>query len=92
MALTGATTEVKLVRPSLAFGSVKVGRPKTLPVTLTNVGSSAMSIVGPGIVITGTAAGDYTQTNTCGSSVGAGQSCTISITSTPSKTGTCSAT
>lgn len=92
VALTGAATEVKLVPTSLKFGSVTVGQTKTLPVTLTNVGSSAMSIVSPGIVITGTAAGDYTQTNTCGSSVGAGQSCTISVTFKPTKTGSRGAT
>lgn len=74
------------------LGSVKVGQTTTLPVTLSNVGTMAMSITTPGIVITGTASADYSQTNTCGTSVPAGQSCTITVTFKPSKTGARSAT
>jgi hypothetical protein len=85
--LTGTATEVKLSPTALAFGSVSVGQTKSLPVTLSNIGTSAFSILSPGIVITGTAAADYSQTNTCGSSVGAGQSCTITVTLKPTKKG-----
>jgi FG-GAP-like repeat/Abnormal spindle-like microcephaly-assoc'd, ASPM-SPD-2-Hydin/FG-GAP repeat len=85
--LSGVATEVKLSKTSLPFGSVTVGQTKTMAVTLTNIGTSAMSIISPGIVITGTAAADYSQTNTCGSSVGAGQTCTINVTFKPTKKG-----
>ncbi len=87
MPLSGVATQVKLSAASLPFGSVTVGQSKPLPVTLTNFGTTVVSIVSPGIVITGTAAADYSQTNTCGSSVGAGQNCTITVTFKPTKIG-----
>jgi hypothetical protein len=40
------------------------------------------------IAVTGTNAGDFAQTNTCGSSVAAAANCTISVTFTPSASGT----
>jgi hypothetical protein len=89
--LTGVATQVKLSAASRAFGSVTVGQTKAMDVTLTNFGTSAVSIISPGIVITGAAAGDYSQTNTCGTSVGGGQSCTITITFKPTKKGARSA-
>jgi len=85
--LTGTATEVKLSPTALAFGSVTVRQTKSLPVTLSNIGASAFSIVSPGIVITGTAAADYAQTNNCGSSVAAGSNCTITVTFKPTKKG-----
>lgn len=85
--LTGVATEVKLSPTALAFGSVTVGQTKALAVTLSNFGTSAYSILSPGIVITGTAAEDYSQTNTCGTSVAAGSNCTINVTFKPSKKG-----
>jgi hypothetical protein len=85
--LTGVATEVKLSPASLPFGSVTVGQTKTMTVTLTNFGTSGMSIISPGIVITGTASADYSQTNTCGRSVAGGSNCTITVTFKPSKTG-----
>jgi VCBS repeat protein/centrosomal CEP192-like protein len=92
VALRGVSTEVKISPTSLPFGGVTVGQQKTLSVTLTNVGSTVMSIVSPGITITGTSATDYSQTNTCGTSVVAGGNCTISVTFKPSKTGSRGAT
>lgn len=93
VALSGVSTEVKLSPTSLKFGSVTVGQSSPpLEVMLTNLGTSAMSIISPGITISGTAAADFSQTNTCGTSVGAGLSCTITVTFKPSKTGTRSAT
>jgi hypothetical protein len=54
-------------------------------VTLTNIGSAALSIAS--IAFTGTNAADFTQVNTCGASVAAGGSCTIAILFTPSAIG-----
>jgi hypothetical protein len=54
-------------------------------VTLTNTGSAALSITS--VSITGANAGDFGQTNTCGTSVAAGASCGISVTFTPATTG-----
>jgi len=86
VSLTGTGTEVKLAPGRLTFAPQKVGT--TSPpqnVTLTNVGTTSLSI--SGIKIGGTNAGDFAQSNTCGSSVAAGASCTISITFTPKATG-----
>lgn len=51
-------------------------------VTVTNSGAVAASISSI------TAVGDFAQTNTCGSSIAAGASCTISVTFTPTASGT----
>jgi hypothetical protein len=72
---------------SLAFGNQTInttGAAQT--VTLTNTGNAALSIAG--ITVIGTSAGDFAQTNACGSSVAAGANCTISVTFTSTATGT----
>ena len=72
---------------SLTFPRRKVG--STTPaqtITVTNSGKSAMTM--GSITITGTNAGDFAQTNTCGTSLAAGASCTINVTFTPTATGT----
>jgi len=51
-------------------------------VTLTNTGSTTLTIMGM------KASGKFAQTNTCGSSVSVGASCTIVVTFTPTKQGT----
>ncbi len=50
-------------------------------VMLTNTGNATLSITG--IPITGVNPSDFSQTNTCGSSLGIGSSCIISVTFTP---------
>jgi hypothetical protein len=50
-------------------------------VTLTNMGTASLTVSNV------TASGDFTQTNTCGSSVAAGASCTIAVTFTPTAAG-----
>jgi hypothetical protein len=78
--LTGAGTDVELVPASLNFGSVTIGQTKSLPTTLTNVGRTMLTI--NSITITGDPS-DFSQTNTCDGSVGAGKSCTITVTFKP---------
>jgi hypothetical protein len=56
---------------------------------LTNTGNASLSVTS--ISVSGTNASDFTQTNTCGSSVAAGANCTISVTFKPAATGTRSA-
>ena len=51
-------------------------------VTLTNIGNAPLSFTGTGISISGGA--DFSQTNTCGTSVAAGSNCVISVTFNPS--------
>jgi hypothetical protein len=72
---------------SLTFASQVVGTTSSPQiVTLTNNLNSALTISNIGF--TGTNSGDFSQTNTCGSSVSAGGNCTISVSFTPSASGT----
>jgi dienelactone hydrolase len=83
--LSGTGTVVELNPASLSFGVVKVGNSKNLATTLTNLGSTTLGI--NSITITGTDSDEFSQTNTCHSSVGAGKSCLISVTFGPSEKG-----
>jgi trimeric autotransporter adhesin len=85
--LSGTGTTAELTPTSLSFGSVTVGNTSAAKtVTLKNVGTSAITITS--ITISGAAAGDFAQTNSCGSSLAASASCTISVTFKPTTTGT----
>jgi hypothetical protein len=88
---TGAgVAQVSLTPSSLSFGNQNLNTTSgQQTITLSNGGSGALSITS--IAITGTNAGDFSQTNTCGASVAAGASCTISITFTPQAAGARSA-
>jgi hypothetical protein len=77
VSLTGTGTVVEFNPASLSFGTVG----KTLTTTLSNTGSTALSI--SSITITGSTF--FPQTNTCGTSVVAGGSCKISVTFRPAK-------
>ncbi len=86
---TGATLGpiVTLKPTSLTFATQLVGTASSAqPVTLTNTGNTTLSITS--ITITGADPGDFAQTNTCGSSVPAGKSCTITVTFKPTQRGT----
>jgi hypothetical protein len=90
ISLTGTGTVVQLSPTSLSFGSVKVGTKSAgKTVTLTNKGTTSLSIAS--IKPTGTNAGDFSETNTCGTGIGAGASCTISVFFKPTATGARSA-
>jgi hypothetical protein len=80
--LTGTGTFVQLTPAKLNFGTQPVGT-RSLPrkITLTNKGDSSVKITD--IVITGTDAGDFAETNTCGKSVASGASCFIKVTFKP---------
>ena len=62
-----------------------VGTSASLPVTLTNNGNATLTIASIGL--TGANASEFTQTNTCGTSLAADSSCTINVTFTPTATG-----
>jgi dienelactone hydrolase len=88
--ITVTNGTVKLIPASLNFDTVKIdstSAPQTI--TLTNTGSAALTI--NSITITGTNAGDFSQTNDCNTSVGAGNSCTITVTFKPTASGSRSA-
>jgi hypothetical protein len=89
--LTGTATVVDLSASIVNFGSQPVGStagPNSI--TLTNTADT--TLVMHSIGISGANPGDFAQTNTCGSSMQAKSSCTITITFTPKSKGTRSAT
>jgi hypothetical protein len=68
--------------PSVDFGNQNVGTPSAAQtVTVTNPTTAPVS--GVTINLSGTNQGDFAQTNTCGTSVSAGASCTVSVTFYP---------
>lgn len=76
------TVAVTLSDSSLDFGGQNVTTTSaTKMVTLTNSGTQTLTISSIA------ASGDFAQTNTCGSSVNASATCTISVTFTPTATG-----
>jgi subtilase family serine protease len=81
---TGPTVTVSPT--SLTFGNVVLGATSgKKPVTLTNTGSSTLTITSI------TTSGDFgltTSTKPCGSTLAAGKSCVIDVTFTPTQTGT----
>jgi dienelactone hydrolase len=84
--LTGVGTVVKLSPDSLSFGKVQVGHGSApRPTTLTNTGSTTLQIAS--ITITGANNNDFSQTNDCPKSLGAGSFCTITVYFTPSQRG-----
>ena len=79
--LIGTGVIVKASSRILFFDPQSVGATSTAQtVTLTNTGSSAVSI-------SAATTGDFAQTNTCGSSLAAGANCSVSVTFTPTVTG-----
>ena len=83
--LTVAATaqQVTLSTTSMAFGNQAVGSTSAVKkATLTNTGTATLNI--SSITITG----PFAQTNTCGTTVKAGKNCTISVTFSPTATGT----
>jgi Beta-propeller repeat/Abnormal spindle-like microcephaly-assoc'd, ASPM-SPD-2-Hydin len=80
---SGGGPSDKLSPSSLTFGTQLVGTSSVSQiVTLTNVGSGALTISKLAI------SGDFKQTSTCGSSLAAGASCTMTVTFSPTTTNT----
>jgi hypothetical protein len=74
---------------SLNFGTIKVGHSSTQSVTLSNPGTTALNITN--INVTGSNAHDFVKSSACPSSLAPNASCTVSVTFTPSATGSRSA-
>jgi N-acetylneuraminic acid mutarotase len=76
LSASDVTPVVSLSTTSLSFGSVQVNTASaSQSATLTNTGNEALSI--SGIAVTGKYASSFDLTNTCGSTLAAGASCTI---------------
>jgi hypothetical protein len=88
--LTGTGTYVQLTPARLSFSNQPVGTTSLAKsITLSNKGSVAVSITN--VAIVGVNAGDFSQTNTCGTTVASGASCFIKIKFKPTATGARSA-
>jgi phospholipase C len=83
IALTGNGTNVSLSPSTLSYGTLQLFHNKILSAVLKNQGTSPISI--SSIVVS---AGDFTQSNNCGSNLPPGGQCTITATFTPTVTGT----
>jgi hypothetical protein len=84
---TGTAALVSLSPTSLAFGNQPIDVSSTTQsVILSNTGNGTLSITS--LVLAGTNASDFAQTNTCGSALAAGANCTIVVWFTPSVAGT----
>jgi len=80
---TGTAPAASLSPTSLTFASQAEGSKSTPQnLTLTNTGSATLTISSI------TISGQFSQTNTCGSSLASSNSCTISVTFAPTTTGT----
>jgi hypothetical protein len=89
--LTGVGTVAGLSPTTLPFASQAVGTSSAAQtITLTNKGALTMNLWQ--IAILGANPGDFSQTHTCVSTLGAAANCTISVTFKPTATGARSAT
>jgi hypothetical protein len=88
LATSGVTTTTATATPSsLTFASQTVGTTSAIQtVTLKNTGTAAMTVTG--VVLSGAAAGDYAETDTCvGQTVAKGASCVVKVSFSPSAAG-----
>ncbi len=83
---TGAAAGINVSPSSITFGSQTLNQTTAAQtVSIANSGNAALTV--SGISISGASAGDFAQSNNCGSSIAAGASCTISVSFTPSASG-----
>lgn len=85
-----AAPVASLTPAAVVFSSTTVGSSSAATATLSNTGNAALTI--SGISITGANPSDFAETSTCGSSLAAGSSCTISVIFTPASATTFAAT
>ncbi|HEV3278588.1 MAG TPA: FG-GAP-like repeat-containing protein [Terriglobia bacterium] len=88
---TGTAPAVTLKPTSLTFTTQAIGTAsRAKAVTLTNTGTAALTI--SSLTFSGADPKDFTETNTCGTSVAAGASCQISVSFKPTNINTRTAT
>jgi hypothetical protein len=82
LAACGGSPTASLSVPSISFGDQAVGTASVAKaITLSNSGSVELTIVGIAVPL------PFTETNTCGSSLAAGATCTIDVTFDPTAEG-----
>jgi hypothetical protein len=85
-AASAGAPSVTLAPTSIAFGNQAVGKPSSpQSATFTNTGTVALTSLA--ITITGANSGDFSQTNTCGTTLAAGAWCSIGVTFNPAASG-----
>ena len=88
---SGSAPSASITTASLAFSSQNLGTTSAAQTfSLNNTGNAPLTI--SGIALTGANSGDYGETSTCGSSLAAAGSCSISVTFTPAAAGNRTAT
>jgi hypothetical protein len=89
--LTGTGSNLLVSPLTINFGNQAVGTTSApVTVTLTNVSNNSYLHLLP-VTITGNNKNDFSQTNNCGTKLGPGASCTVTVTFTPTATGARSA-
>lgn len=84
VALSGTGTALRFTPASINFGTVTKGQQVSSTVSLTNAGATAVTIAGYDMV--GTNSADFTYASSCGVSLAAGTSCSLTMYFTPSTT------
>lgn len=87
--LQGQGTQVG-IPATVSFPSTKIGSSSTVAIPVTNDGTTTLTLGGFSLTCFNSTAGIcnyYTQTNNCGTSLAAAQSCSVSVTFTPGVTG-----
>ncbi len=91
VAVYGLLSTYTLSPPSLAFGNQVLNVPSmSMPVTVTNTGTVALPITS--ISLSSAGSQPFSQTNTCGTPVAVGATCTINVVFNPASMGSASAT
>jgi hypothetical protein len=85
VALTGTGESIALSPNRVNYGTVVVGQSSTMAVTVKNVSTATVSLTG--FTITGETSDFSITTNTCGASLNAGATCSISVKFAPTVKG-----
>ncbi|HET9307070.1 MAG TPA: choice-of-anchor D domain-containing protein [Candidatus Sulfotelmatobacter sp.] len=85
VALSGTGTALRFTPASLNFGNVTKGQQTSSTVTLTNAGTTTVTI--GGYTMTGVNSSDFAYSSACGATIAAGANCSITMYFTPSITG-----
>lgn len=78
---TGSSVNLTPYYPGLNFYTVDIGRNASQSAVLTNTGTSPVTISNVKVI------GDFSESNTCGSSVAAGGQCTLTVSFSPGVSG-----
>jgi len=90
-AITLTNGTVKLVPASLNFGRLPVNTVHSVQVTLTNTGTGTLTVTSISITGAPASVSVFSQTSACGGAVGAGTSCSITVSFKPTSLGPYSA-